>query len=592
MRKIVLLLISTLFTIHCRAIKADPTPVTITQSDGTQLTVIGHGDEDFSYCTTPDGVILHQVGTCFYIAAIDNDGNTAPTGMLAHNAGMRKAEEIAVINRQDKALFHAKAKAKMMKARIMREPIQNGNRLFPHTGKPKVLVILAEFSDTVFTINSPKEAFEDYLNAEGQLKDFGNRNTKNYGSVRKYFSDMSFGQFEPQFDVYGPVKLEQPLKYYGAGNSDRMDRFIPDVCRAADGIVDFSNYDADNDGYVDLVYVIYAGYGQNTTGNSTECIWPKSGARTFDSEYDGKKLYRFGVSNEINGKWSAKSRPISGTGLFLHEFSHTMGMPDLYTTSSATDECQSANNQEMEYWSIMDSGCYVDNGFTPAAMTAWERWTFGWLDIETLTKNGSFELKDLDDNGKAYRIVNDNNASGNEYLVLQNIQNNKWNAKQLGHGMLVLRVDYDKTAFGVSGNSVNNILGHPRMTVIAADGLLLNMRQAENAAMMREQMAGDPFPGSGNVTSLTDEAPYTPLVYTEQPLNKSLVNITENTDTGLVTFDFINSNQPTGIGSVAISEQEDTDGRIYSIDGRFAGTDRNKLKKGIYIINNSKVVVR
>jgi len=581
-----------MLTLCVQAVRVQSLPVTVTQSDGTQLTVIGYGDEDFSYSTTLDGVILHQTGTDFYIAAIDRDGRTVPTGQLAHDRGMRSAEETALIQRQDKALFHAAAEMRRNKARAMREPVMSGTRLLPHTGRPKVLVLLAEFSDSVFTINSPKEAFDEYLNATGALTDYGNRNQKNYGSVRTYFKDMSRGQFEPQFDVYGPVKLNNPLKYYGEGSNDRIDRLIPDVCKAANGMVDFSEYDADNDGYVDLIYIIYAGYGENTTGNSTDCIWPKSGAYNFSTEYDGKKLYRYGVSNEIQGRWKKDSRPINGTGVFMHEFMHTMGMPDLYVTGSASKECQSANNQEMEYWSIMDSGCYVDNGYCPASMTAWEREAFGWTEIETLDVKGSYELKDLDDNGKAYRIMNDNDKSGNEYLILQNIQNNKWNAKQFGHGMLVLRVDYDKTAFSLAVNNVNNTLGHPRMTVIAADGLLLNPQQAKNNAEIIEQLKGDLFPGLKNVTSLTDEAPFTPLVYTAQPLGKPVLNIRENTETGLVTFDFIEAGKPTAIDDITADAQENADRRIFSIDGRFVGTDRSLLKKGVYIINGNKVVVR
>lgn len=600
MKRFTLLFFLSLCVICGRAAKAHSLPVKVTQSDGTQLTVICHGDEDFNYYTTIDGVILHQTGKDFYIAAINENGERISTGQLAHNKEMRSDVETELAVRQNREMFYKKAEALKKKAKLMRELIQGGTRFFPHTGKPRTLVILAEFSDTPFRINSPKEAFDEYLNAEGELKDYGNYNYKNYGSVRKYFKDMSFGQFEPQFDVYGPVKLDNTLAYYGedTGNrTDRMDRLIPDVCKAADGLVDFSQYDADNDGYVDLVYVIYAGYAQSVSGNSSDCIWPKSGTTSMNETFDNKKIYRYGVSNELSDTPDKNYTRINGIGLFCHEFSHTMGMPDLYATITAY---QDVDNQQLEYWSIMDSGTYTANGRVPTAYTAWEREAFGWLEIGTLENKGSISLPTIDNGGKAYRIMNGNDNTGNEYLIVQNIQQEGWNSQQLGHGMLVFHVDYDANAFNISQNRVNNTLGHPRMTIIPADGRLMTQASAlkesttgvSAATLYKSSLAGDPFPGIKGVTSLTDEAPYTPLVYTSQPLNKPLLNIKENTETGIVTFDFIEAGDPTGIEMPAAASPESADKRIFSIDGRFAGTDKGCLKKGIYISNGKKIVVR
>ena len=77
-----------------------------------------------------------------------------------------------------------------------------------------------------------------------------------------------------------------------------------------------------------------------------------------------------------------------------------------------------------------------------------------------------------------------------------------------------------------------------------------------------------------------------------QPLNKPLLNIKENTETGIVTFDFIEAGDPTGIDMPAAASPESADKRIFSIDGRFASTDKGCLKKGIYISNGKKIVVR
>ena len=82
----------------------------------------------------------------------------------------------------------------------------------------------------------------------------------------KYFSDVSFGAFTPQFDVYGPVSLPDSLKVYGGttsgGDGENMTKLFRDACTLMDDSLDFSQYDANNDGEVDLIIIIYAGYSE------------------------------------------------------------------------------------------------------------------------------------------------------------------------------------------------------------------------------------------------------------------------------------------------------------------------------------------
>lgn len=565
------------------AAKAYNLPVTVKQTDGTRLTIVGCGDEHFNYLVTTDGVVVCQKGDGYYVATIDEGGNISASGVLAHQPGQRSAAEMQVIGQQNKA---AMIKAGGNARRVAREMDNlTDATLLPHKGSPKVLVILAEFSDVKFTVSNVQQAFGEYLNATGAMTDFGNQNTRNYGSVGKYFSDMSGGQFTPEFDLVGPVTLSQPLEYYGAGNDD-MTRFIPDVCRAADATVDFSQYDQNGDGQADLVYVIYAGYSQSWSGNPEECLWPKSGYRDF-GRFDGVKVARYGINNELNGIKGQQEGMINGIGLFCHEFSHCMGMPDLYATSG---EATQADNQMMEYWSIMDGGTYLGNGYNPTAYTAWEREAMGWLAIEKLTEKGKVQMASLDNNGKAYRIMNDADASGNEYFILENIQLSGWNSKQKGHGLLVTHVDYDSKAFSLSYNSVNNTLGHPRMTVVAADGLLQNQNNRESAKGYYEQLAGDPFPGTSMVTSLTDNTAVRPVVYTGSALGKPIYNIAEDEATGIVSFDFL-EDSTVGIDGVLETGSEAVADGIYTLDGRLVGTDAKMLKKGIYVINGKKAVL-
>ena len=591
MKKSLLLLMILFYAAVSWAAKAWTEPLTVKQIDGTTLTTYVHGDEHFNWYSTTDGVILYREDYTFYIANIHEDGTISSTGQLAHEKADRNFVELNLIALQNKELFFAKAEESQMVAFTRSgEPIASNSTLFPHTGTPKAIVILANYADTTFTLPNPRKSFVQFLNGFGSPTDFGNGEGRNYSSVQQYFKDMSFGKFVPQFDVYGPVTLPQPLAYYGGtdneGHDEKFSELISDACRLMDDSLNFADYDSNGDGLVDLVYVVYAGYGQNM-GAPVNTMWPKAG--TITSAYqtaDNVKVYRSGISNELIGNLKSPiSKRISGVGLFCHEFSHCLGLPDFYPTIKSAR----VDNQGMEAWSMMDDGEYTAMGYCPTAYTAWERETMGWLEIETLQTPQQIKLENIDYGGKAYRILNDADTSGKEYYIVQNIQQKKWNQKLNGHGMLVYHISYDSQAYNLSYNTVNNVLGKPKMTVIPADNKLLSSWTISDRTVYNANFPGDPFPGVNGVTTLNDSlnlVNYAP--WTGGELAKPIYNINELGD--VVYFDFLNRIATTGIEKPIQATETITDRRIFSLDGQFLGTDLTSLPKGIYIQNKKKIV--
>ena len=411
------------------AAKAYPGIVTVTQSDGTELNVRIYGDEHFNWLTTEDGVLLVQEGNNYYIAETTSYGTLKATNYIAHNANQRVPAEIKAIKKQDLSRFRSYAIQKASPAKAMGTG-NSGVKYFPHTGSPKALVILVEFSDTPFQSGEKaKNVFEHFLKgkAEDALPDGYEAYTGSYekpylrnkGSVSNYFYDMSKGTYTPQFDVVGPYKLNHTSLYYGEGKNDNTQALVSDACKAADGDVDFSEYDADGDGMVDLVYIIYAGYPASMSGNPND-IWPKSGPGDGSfGTYDGKKVCRFGVHAELNFGRELNQKNgflLSGIGLFCHEFSHTLGLPDLYPTVDASK----VDNQNPEMWDLMDGGEYTFNGgYCPTPYSPWEMDAMGWATpVELSDEKQTVTLKSYGKERIAYKIKGENN----EYLLLQNIQ--------------------------------------------------------------------------------------------------------------------------------------------------------------------------
>ena len=582
------------------AAKAESIPVQVRQTDGSVITVILRGDEHINWYTTLDGVLLVQgADNNYYIGKVEKSGNLIATKQLAHEALTRSQAELNLIAKQDKEKFFAyvnkiaeESENAYNNSPLTRGPILDsgygGVPYFPHTGSPKALVILAEFQDTTFTIQDTKKVFTNYLMNEDHFSDTRYGQNQNYKGVRGYFKDCSYGQFTPFFDVVGPIKLPRKHAIYGAGN-DRMDLLLADACAAVDDLVDFAKYDANNDGIVDLVYIIYAGHSANYRNNKVSNIWPKSGTVTISDTFDGKSIRRYGVSNELNGsdKTSKNNKKINGIGLFCHEFSHTLGLPDIYAYRTPAED---QDDQGMEYWDIMDGGTGVRGGRVPASYLAWEREVMGWMKIDELKKDSSIEnLKSIDNGGKAYKIVNPNNS--NEYIVLQSMQKGAWNQGwgdgTYGKGLLAYRVSYPYNKVNVF-DFPNNVKGKPRVIPIPADGKILAGKNATSYLEYVNQHNGDLYPYN-RIDYISGFKMFNGSI-----LEKSIVNIKENdggdSNNNYVNFEFKNGLVPTGILSLSIVERSTSDNRIYTLDGRYVGTDASILPHGIYIQNNKKFV--
>ena len=576
--------------------KAHSIPVQVRQSDGTTITVILRGDEHINWYTTLDGVLLVQAAdNSYYVGKVTKDGRLIATQQLAHEAAWRSNAETNLISKQDKDKFYSYVSKvaeqsensynNNPRTRITVDKGWNGVPYFPHTGSPKALVILAEFADTTFTIQNTKQVFTNYLMNEGHFTETAYAQKRNYKGVRGYFKDCSYGQFTPTFDVVGPVKLPKPQTVYGAGRNDRPDLLLEDACSAVDNIVDFSQYDANGDGLVDLVYIIYAGHSANISGNKETDIWPKSGTISISKTFDGKSIGRYGVSNELAGKENKKKEKetINGIGLFCHEFSHTLGLPDIYALPGTPAADQ--NNQGMEYWDLMDGGTEVQGGRVPSPYLAWEREAMGWMTIDELTSDQQVtDLKSLENGGKAYKILNKNVA--NEFIVLQSIQQGGWyqgwTKTQIPKGLLAYRISYPYDKVNIF-DFPNNDLGKPRVIVIPADGEVLSaMNSGGDLNKYITNLTNDLYP-LGSKNSINEFT-----MYDGSKLKCKIISITQNDANKTVSFKFIAD--VTGIQSAPMTNLTISDNRIYTLDGRYVGTDRDALPHGIYIQNKQKFI--
>lgn len=474
--------------------------------------------------------------------------------------------------------------------------ISTQDNYVPHTGTITIPVVLVNFQDAKFKINKPKEAFEQLFNSDTQ-EDLGNGNNYNYGSVAKYFHDMSNGTFTPNFKVYDPVTVDSAETYYGGKNEDNNSdekprQLVKDALKLVEGQVtedDIKSFCSDGK-TIDCVYIVYAGLGQNDGGDGTT-VWANC-STTGGKTLGGKEVRWYTMSGElspvkIKDKDGTTIIPVvvNGLGVICHEFSHSLGLPDMYPTAKSAY----LDNQEMEYWDLMDGGEYTYNGFRPTAYTAFEKEQMGWpVDIKKLDSDASVTMTtSTEQGGTAYKIVNPQNDK--EYLMLEYIQRKGWNKHLFGNGLLVYHVCLPSETLDLRTH-LNNTRGFPGMAVVPADGACLSSYIKANEDDYINSHKGDLF--GQNVTELSDtnKQPnfcwYNAAKTEKLNTNKAIKNVKYYN--GVLTFDYVND-VASGILPVW-GDKQATDGRVYSINGAYLGDDITKLPHGIYIVNGQKIV--
>lgn len=450
------------------AVPAYPGKIRVTQPDGSIITIQVHGDEWFHYVTDENGRVIARGADGFF-----------------HPAEMPSAAQRA-------EAAEARRAARQMRA----EAVAKASSLTQ--GTHRIPVILVEFQDDRFSVDSPQAAFDALLNEKGYSANGGT------GSVRDFYVENSHGLYDPVFDVYGPYLLSKNRSSYANNASGALQ----EACSALNSSVDFSVYDSDGDGYIDMTLMYYAGYNQAEGADATH-IWPHQGNVYSSSRLDGKYLGTYFCTSELKG---ASGTRMCGIGTTTHEFAHSLGLPDFYDTDYATN----GEAGGLYSYSTMCSGPYNNNGRTPPYFNAEELMMLGWMDgLTEIDRQGTLTIAPVQ-NRVAYKVPT---STAGEYFLLECRTKTGWDRYLPSGGLLVYHVDksqrqitivqtgwngteyeYSYSAASLwnnwrSTNAINENGSHPCFYLIpAADQQSLNYYNDESRI---------PFPGTRKVYRYT-----------------------------------------------------------------------------------------
>lgn len=576
------LMLSMLFAFGAaaNAIPAKKLQKVITLTNGTQVSVELRGDEYLSWWEGTDGTAYRATADDTVFEAFDLE---AQKPAAAARRARTEQGRVARLARVKNSLKGADDKMRGL-----------GGDHITYKGVKKGLVVLVDFKNKKFADGHDLEYYKNVING----KDFSDEEEGYVGSVRDYFLAQSNGQFELDFDVVGPVTMSKNYGYYGNDGAYQKDEKVYEMIKeACDGIqdkVNLKDYDWDGDGEADQVFFLYAGLGQ-ASGGSAGTVWPhESELRYWPCgvlSYSTGKINTYACANELQPETQGSSRYISaGIGTICHEFSHCLGFADMYDTTGG-------GGYGMSVFDVMDQGSYNGNGFVPCNYTAFERIYAGWVEaIELIDPATVKDMKSVSDYGRPFIMYNYKNT--NEYFLMENRQNTGWDKGLYGsNGLLIVHVNYVPSRW--ANNSVNSSAEKIQCcTVVNADGSRDNTQYSLQGDLYPYEVKGvtinDEFtdesePAAKLYTKNSDNSYALGIPITNIKRSKGSVsflvcggddkNVIDNTFNGVVD----------GINGVTVAKKA-TDNRIYSIDGRYLGTDASALGKGIYVVGGKKIV--
>ena len=539
MKKIVLLVTLLLtFLNGTFAVTAYPGVIKFKQPDNkTFLQIYLFGDERFNWGETLDGYsLMHDEEGYFVYATQDQNGDMQPTQYRATEIDERPAEVVAFLEKTPKHLRYSDEQRRTMRElwnMINDNPAyaksQSGEKaLRPVTiGNVKLLLILVNFSDKTFTkdANTISKLFN-------QVNYF---NVTMRGSVHDYYYENSYGQMNLTFDVVGPFSLPQNMAYYGSssgqGGSQAFGR--TSIQLAINSGVNLSNYDNNGDNIVDGIHIMFAGYGEESSGVEAQ-IWSHKGTLQSPIYNNGVYAQTYSCSPEFRG---GSGTTLTAIGVICHELGHVFGAPDYYDTDNNSSGAGTNGYTGNGQWDIMSSGSW--NGTTgsltgnqPSHHNPYSKcYIYGWATPKELTTAKTVVMYPTSsDSSSIYKITT---ATNGEYYLLENRQQVDFDGSLPGHGLLIFHVHS-----GFSPSSQQNNVSHPQRFYPVCAGITTAHPTGTPSSYGSINSQACPFPGSTRMTSFTDATTPAATSWNGVSTNKPITNITENNTLHTISFTF------------------------------------------------------
>lgn len=492
-RIIIFIVLCSFVYFPAKSVPAYPRKIQIKAYDRT-LYITLHGDEHTKWAMTEDNYTLLPDSSGWVYAQEDVNGYAVPS-----------CYKLSDSENHLKTFLSSIKKNIPVRKNTIRSSFRNNENppAKAVTGNRRALVILMQFADLSFV--------KTYRELDALFNEKGYSTDGAMGSVHDFFDYASYGQLNFICDLTGPYTARHNISYYGSnsgagGNDINPYALFREAIEYAAKEKDLSQYDADGDGYIDNIHIIFAGHGEEA-GAPAYTIW--SHEMTFSPiTIQNMKINKYSCAPELRGNSGAG---ISRIGPHCHEMGHALGAMDYYDTDySAEGEYEGTGK-----WDVMASGSWNNDGITPANFNPYVKThDFGWCKAQDIsTKENSIIGPSNHSGDEIYRI---NTPIEGEYYFIENRRLEAFDIHNPGEGLLIYHIhaDIEKQA---STNSIN--ASHPQGCYIVCAGSSYSIPTSNASSYGNINHASCPFPGSHNVTRWNDETTPAAFCWDGTPTN-------------------------------------------------------------------------
>lgn len=333
----------------------------------------------------------------------------------------------------------------------------------------RLLAILVDWSDRphMYTI----EQVDSLIFSRGILPG---------GSVTDYVEEVSYGKVTVEGNVFGWHTVMTPYT-----NQFDFTTVLDDL----DPLIDYSQYDGNNDGDVDAIVFVRSGVGQEDSHDPVD-IWSYAyslAPGVGPGPFDGKMVNRWNTSPEalplhdsLSPQYFSGEIKLNNIRVFSHELMHNVGLPDLYDYDSKLSvptffTPNDDNDHPLYDWCVMGYGGYgilSIRSNIPSHLCGWSKKRAGWItptildggeyhlvinDIETSTENSLYLLPITSANGEYFLLEYRNPRSTAKFdktdsdFSVYFYTDLTYGCDTLDRGLLITHVD-DSASNGRSNN--------------------------------------------------------------------------------------------------------------------------------------------
>ena len=466
-----------------KAAPAYPGVVKFSQPSGEEFKGRIKGDEFFHWTETEQGDVLARDEKGYWNYATILNGKIASTGrrykldFRPYNTITNKDVKKVAPQKLSKNPMYVQKKKSTIK-KVTNRDVQ---------GTEKILTILVDFKNV--KVITPETTWASTF--------FGNGKK----SVADYYKEVSKGKFYfVPAEENGTTKDDGIVKVSltsnhpnidGEANETQTDEWkaqqiitlVTNTLKASDAYVDYSKFDTNGDGVISRnelhICIITAG-NEASSGATTNAIWAHSWGLPNGVTLDGKTVCK-SDDTENDGGYTMQGEMQLGDysnypatiGVFCHELGHSLGLPDLYDTTEASEG--------LGVHSLMAAGSWTQGdeqypGASPVHLDAWSKVFLGFVKPSEVSASGNFTVDNFIKGNQTILKVTTQNPK--EYFLIENREFNGFDKglKDLCDfgGIAIYHVDDKVIDDNFYNNSVNDNAAHKGVDIEEAmnDGQL------------------------------------------------------------------------------------------------------------------------